>query len=165
MFDGSTKTFEMLRRPDTLQVVGLHGDKVVIVEDEQPGRKPRIHFPGGRLDAVDISWEQGAQREMKEETGMAFKTWRLIDVQQPLPKAEWFVPWYLATDFLQSEDQNLDEDGEKIKVLEVGYEELRKKVLSGEEPTMQYAVPLFLKCPRLADLLALPEFVGKEVDR
>ncbi len=50
MFDGSTKTFELLKRPDTVQIIAIDNGELVLVNDEQPGRTPRIHFPGGRVD-------------------------------------------------------------------------------------------------------------------
>ena len=53
MFGGSTKTFEMLWRPDTVQIIGVKDDKIVLVKDEQPGRSVRTHFPGGRTDDTD----------------------------------------------------------------------------------------------------------------
>jgi hypothetical protein len=36
MFDGSTKTFEMLKRPDTVQIILVRDNKILLVEDEQP---------------------------------------------------------------------------------------------------------------------------------
>ncbi|MFO0971471.1 MAG: hypothetical protein U0520_03950, partial [Candidatus Saccharimonadales bacterium] len=36
MFDGTTETFEMLRRPDTVQVICIDEGKVLVLEEEQP---------------------------------------------------------------------------------------------------------------------------------
>lgn len=165
MFDGSAKTFEMLRRPDTVQVIAIKDNKVVLVKDEQPGRKVRTHFPGGRADPEDDSWLEAGQREMLEETGMKFKSWRLVDVVQPQPKIEWFAPWLLAFDFESQGEQTLDSDGERIEVIGMEFDEIRKFVLDSVEPTLNYAIPLMNKVKSIEELLSLPEFQGKEVDR
>jgi ADP-ribose diphosphatase len=164
MFDGSTKTFELLKRSDTTQIIVVQDGKLFLVNDEQPGRSPRLHFPGGRADE-DNSWHEAAVRELLEETGLVCKNLKLIDVVQPVPKIEWFVPWFVATDILSHKAQKLDADGEKIEVIQKSFEDIRELVLKGREPTMQYATGLFLRCKTLDDLLNLPEFQGEEVDR
>ena len=164
MFDGAKKTFEMLKRWDTLQIIAIKDGKIVIVKDEQPGRPVQTHVPGGRSDDSDTSWLAAAQREMLEETGMSFKNWRLIAVEQPQPKIEWFGVFYLATDFVDQIDQNLD-SGEKIEVLRWDFNYLRNYVLTGTEPTLNYMIPLMNACKTLDDLLVLPEFTGIETDR
>src|SRR5487761_1525106 len=68
MCDGSTKTFEMLKRPDTVQIVAIKDGKIVMVDDEQPNRAACVHFPGGILDKDDVSWLAAAKRELVEET-------------------------------------------------------------------------------------------------
>src|SRR5260370_35218525 len=96
MFDGSTKTFELLKRPDTVQVVVVRGQKILLVDDEQPGRAPRLHLPGGRADDEDESWLATPQRELREETGFACSDWRPFEATQPIPRAEWSVPSVFA---------------------------------------------------------------------
>ena len=39
MFDGTTETFEMLKRPDTVEVIAIKDDKLVVVHEQQPGTK------------------------------------------------------------------------------------------------------------------------------
>jgi len=39
MFDGSTETFEMLKRPDTIKIIAIKDKKIVILEEEQPDHK------------------------------------------------------------------------------------------------------------------------------
>ena len=36
MFDGSIKTFEMVRRPDTVATIAVIEDKIIVLEEEQP---------------------------------------------------------------------------------------------------------------------------------
>lgn len=43
MFDGTTQTFEKLKRPDTIMVIPVTEDgKIILTEQEQPGKKPFI---------------------------------------------------------------------------------------------------------------------------
>ncbi len=164
LFDGSQATFEMLRRPDTVQVIAVKDQKLILVNDEQPGRTPRVHFAGGRTDDKDDSWESTAKRELTEETGLSFKNWKLIAVNQPIPKIEWFVSWFLATGLESEHEQKLDA-GEKIAPIDFDFETVRQKVMSGDESTLNYAMPLFAKIKNMQELLNLPAFGGKEVDR
>ena len=163
MFDGSKATFEMLRRPDTIQVIAVKDGKLVMVNDEQPNRKAQIHFPGGRADREGESWLDAAKREMREETGMTFKNWRLVLVQQPLIKVEWFVVWFLAMDFESQGEQDLD-NGERITVEPTDFETVRSFAFDPENAAMSYAMFMFSKFPDIQTVMAAPEFQGKEVD-
>ncbi len=165
MFDGTTKTFEMLRRPDTVQVIVVRGTDILLVEDEQPGRSAPTHFPGGRADDTDASWLAAAQRELREETGCVCKKWRLVAAPQPIIKIEWFTPIFLATDIAEQHAQQLDQDGEKITLQWRSFDSVRTAVLDGREQTMQYLVPYFNQVTSLEQLLALPAFDGTATDR
>lgn len=164
MFDGTTKTFEMLKRADTVQVIVVREDSLLLVHDEQPGRPIQIHFPGGRADDHDTSWLTAAQRELREEAGLVCKTWRLVSVSQPIIKIEWFTPIFIATDIEEELPQKLDADGERITTEWVPFDEVRKAVLSGETPMMQYLVPFFSRVNSIKELLNCRQFEGLEVD-
>ncbi|HSX53318.1 MAG TPA: NUDIX hydrolase [Patescibacteria group bacterium] len=164
LFDGTNATFELLKRPDTVQIIAIKNGKLILVNDEQPGRSARLHFPGGRADETDDSWETAARRELLEETGLSFKIWKLINVSQPIPKMEWFVPWYLATELEAEQKQNLDA-GEKIEVKEVDFNTVLKMIIDGHEQTMSYAMPIFSKLKSIEELLGMTEFTGREVDK
>ena len=119
MPDGSVKTFEMLRRPDTVMVIALDeaGD-VLVIDEKQPGGIVRKnHLPVGRVDSSDESVLAAAQRELREETGCTFpdSDWGLLDVVQMEKKIEWFTYLLLATGALHRAAQHLDA-GEDITV-------------------------------------------------
>jgi ADP-ribose pyrophosphatase len=38
LYDGTATTFERIRRPDTVEVIGVTDHKILIVNDEQPMR-------------------------------------------------------------------------------------------------------------------------------
>lgn len=123
LFDGSTATFEMLKRPDTVKVIAVKEDKIVVTEQEQPNTGVFYSFPGGRHDTESETELQAAQRELLEETGMTFSNWRLIAAVQPEVKIDWVVYTFLATGFLSQDEQRLDA-GEKIRVVLKTIEEI-----------------------------------------
>ena len=163
MFDGSTETFEMLKRPDTVQILAVKDGKLVMVNDAQPNRGTQLHFPGGRVDDTDADWLAAARREMLEETGCRFKNWRLIAVYQPAMKVEHFAAWFLATDFASEQEPHLD-NGEKIETVLYSFDDVKDKVM-GADAVVSYAIPLFIKLNSLEDVLAQPEFTGQEAER
>lgn len=164
LFDGSYATFEMLKRPDSMQIIAIKEGKVIILEDEQPGRGPLLCLPGGRPEPTDISWEAAARRELLEETGMAFKTWKLVDVSQPVRKIEWFSPVFVATDFESQVDQKLDA-GEKIRINMVDFSAFRAAVFSDEDPKLSYLRLLLIGIKTIEELQALKPFSGQEIER
>ncbi|HOY46028.1 MAG TPA: NUDIX hydrolase [Candidatus Dojkabacteria bacterium] len=122
MFDGSTSTFEMLKRPDTVMIIPVTEDnRIILTRQEQPGH----HFTGlagGRLDRNETIIE-AAQRELLEETGLKASTFELLNSFQPAgEKIDWFVFTLIARNCKKVQDQNLD-SGEKVEIIEVDFEE------------------------------------------
>jgi len=156
MFDGSYATFEMLKRPDTIKIIAIKNDKIVIVNEQQPHCPAFIDVPGGRHDVEKESELDAAKRELLEETGMSFKNWRLLSVHQRMPKIEQFVYVFLATGFAKQYPQKLD-SGEKITVELVSFDEL--KALAGDPRARYLPTELLSKVNALEELSALPEYV------
>src|SRR5688572_13741974 len=163
MYDGTIKTFEMIKTFDYVQIVAARDGKLLIIDDDQPHRGMHTHFPGGRADEPGESWLDAAKREMREETGLSFKTWKLIAVYQPSSVIEQFAVWFLATDF-ESEQEQAWDPGEKIDVKLLPFEQVRAMIFGSDSPTMTYAMPLFWHFQTLDALLAAPEFTGMEIE-
>jgi len=123
MFDGSKATFEKLKRPDTVVVFPVLPDgKILLLEQEQPGREPFISTPGGRVDeGEDIL--SAAKRELLEETGYEADEYFLWDAQQPVSKIEWAVYTFIAKGLKKVAEMNPDA-GEKLKLMPVSFDEL-----------------------------------------
>ncbi len=155
LFDGSTKTFEMLKRPDTVKVIAIKDNKMVVLNQEQPGMSLFYDVPGGRHDEESETELEAAKRELVEETGLSFRTWRLISVWQPLPKIEQFVYEFLAYD-LESEIAAHPDAGEKIDVQFLTLDEVKTMM---NDPKNRYLPKEILeKVNTIDDLLTLPEY-------
>lgn len=125
MFDGSYQTFEMLRRPDSTLVIGIQGDQLVLLDEEQPGKIiQNNHLPGGRLEGGEDALD-GAKREMEEETGLRFNDWALLEIVQPAVKIEWFVYVYVAIN-VSEEVATAHEVGEKIVIKHATFSDFKK---------------------------------------
>ncbi|HSX23477.1 MAG TPA: NUDIX hydrolase [Candidatus Saccharimonadales bacterium] len=163
LFDGTSAVFERLKRPDTATVVPILGDKIIVLEDEQPSMGMKVTFPGGRVDETDQSILEAAKRETLEETGYEFKQWRLIGVLQPHPKIEWFIHSFIAWDGQKVAEPHLDA-GEKITLRLEDFDAVKKMWTEGVG-YMGESKRFFGHVTSIEELLALPEFKGQEVDR
>lgn len=163
LFDGSSHTFEMLKRTDTVTAICLVDDKIVVISDEQPHLGARESFPGGRVDKTDETIQVAAEREIREETGYSFKNWRLIKVWQPYRKIEWFVYVWLAWEVIDQQPPEVD-PGEKIVVEKLDIETCQQKV-SARVGYLGESADLFAQAKTIEGLLELPEFEGQIVER
>jgi ADP-ribose pyrophosphatase len=155
MFDGSFETFEMLKRPDTVKVIAIRDNKILICEEQQPNTKIFFDVPSGRHDVERESELDAAKREVLEETGMTFKSWRLISVNQPFNKIDWFVYIFLATDFIDQTEQKLDA-GEKITVHMKSFEETLKLA---DDPRNRYIpIEILEESKSIEGLQSLPKY-------
>ena len=163
MFDGSKEMFEMLKRPDTTAVICVVDGKILVLDEEQPNSGKRQSFPGGRVEPNDESIVAAAQREVLEETGYSFQNWKLVKVWQPHTKLEWFVHLLLAWDELEQQD-TAHEAGEKIAIEELTFDEVKQLVIN-KAGHLGESLAVFESVNSLEELLALPEFVGREIER
>lgn len=122
VYDGSYQTFEMLRRPNTLQVLPIIEDKILIAHEEQPNKPKSYTLFGGRQEQHEIPLD-GAKREFLEETGMVADTWELWQTIEPYTKIDWTIYTYIARNCNHSQAPQLD-PGEHIESVLVSFEEL-----------------------------------------
>jgi ADP-ribose pyrophosphatase len=129
LFDGSTTVFESIRRTDTIIVLPIVGDKIVITDQEQPIHGKFHTFIGGRMEEGEDPLA-AAKRETLEESGLASDDWELIKSYSPRSYLDWSIHFYVARDCKKIQEPNL-EPGEKIVLKEVTWEEFIK--LLGDE--------------------------------
>jgi ADP-ribose pyrophosphatase len=122
MFDGTTEIFEKLKRPDTVVVFPVLPDgRILLTEQEQPGKEPFIGATGGRVDEEEGILE-AAKRELLEESGYKAEKFILWDAQQPVGKIEWAIYTFVAKGLTKIAGPDLD-PGEKITLKPVSFDE------------------------------------------
>ncbi len=120
MFDGSEATFEMLKRPNTVQVIAARGESILIGEEEQPNYAKCLTLFGGRVEAGETELN-AAKRELLEEAGLASEDWMLYRMDEPVLKLDWQIHTFIARDCRTVADQQLD-SGERISIKEVSFD-------------------------------------------
>jgi 8-oxo-dGTP pyrophosphatase MutT (NUDIX family) len=122
LFDGTKTTFEKLMRPDTVVVFPVTDDgKIILTEQEQPGKEAFIGAAGGRVDKGEAIIE-AAKRELLEETGCSASKYILWDSRHPTSKIDWVVYTFIAKGIKKVSNLSLDA-GEKISLKEVSVDE------------------------------------------
>ena len=124
MFDGSFKTFEMVKRLDTVSGICVTRDKkIIMTKQEQPGSQPFYSVPSGRVEREELPLD-AFLRELKEETG--YESYNVVPYQMPFPtrlsKVEWNIYNYLAKNCNKISDQNLD-NGERIEIMLLNWDD------------------------------------------
>lgn len=122
LFDGSTTTFEMIKRNPSAHTIATVGDKIIIVRQRQPSVNYWYYsLPGGRVDPGEDSL-QAAKRELLEETGYSSdiinEGWKF----EGQTKIDYLESIFIAKDCIKITEQKLDA-GEKLEVLFLSFEE------------------------------------------
>jgi len=119
LYDGSTGTFEMLKRPGTIQIIPVSGSEIYLSLEEQP-TKPRTYtLFGGRMEPDELPLVT-AKRELIEEAGLESNDWELIKTYEYEGKIEWPMYLFIARNCKQTAKQHLD-PGEKIDIKKVSF--------------------------------------------
>lgn len=121
MFDGSFEIFERVKRPDTATVIPIVGDKIMMIEEEQPGKRRYFGFPGGRIDLGENELA-AAKRELLEETGMVARSWKLLFAEEPINKMVWTIYTYVARGCVKIQEPHFD-PGERIRAKLISFEQ------------------------------------------
>ncbi len=123
LYDGTTTTFEKLKRPDTVVVFAVMPDgKILLTKQEQPGKAAFIGATGGRVDDGEDPLT-AAKRELLEESGYEASHFMLWRAEHPTSKIDWVVYTFIAKGLTRVCDPHLDE-GEKITLMPVSLDEL-----------------------------------------
>ena len=125
LYDGSSATFEKLKRQDTVVVIATSGDKVVTLKQSQPGAGWFFSEPAGRMDKKGENPKATARRELLEETGMKPKEIFLWKKIRPSDKIVYTIHLFIARGCKKVAEQNLDA-GEKIQVFLQSFEDWLK---------------------------------------
>ncbi len=152
MFDGTTRTFECAKRQYVVTVIAVIGDKIVVLNEEQPGMRKRVNFIGGGINDSEDPYT-AAIREIHEETGMTFKNVKLVSIEDiGGPKLDWWAYRFVATE-LVSEEEPHPGAGEKIEVTLLPFDQVKQ--MSDDNIFMSYR--LMKRVNSLHDITDLPE--------
>ncbi len=123
MYDGKKKTFEKLKRPDSVAVFPiLPNGKILLTRQSQPGRDEFTDVPSGRVDEGEDPLEAGL-RELKEETGYTSKDIVLWKAEHATTKIDWVTYVFIAHNCEKVSGMEID-NGEKIELFEASLDEL-----------------------------------------
>lgn len=128
LFDGSSTTFECLKRPDTVVVIPVQGTDVFYARQEQPNIPPFISLFGGRAEKGEAPLE-AAKRELLEETGLTSNNWEQIRCYSAPSKIDWKIYFFVARDCMKTAEQHLDA-GEKITVHTASIDDFINKIVT-----------------------------------
>lgn len=122
LYDGTTATFEKLKRADTAVVFPVLPDgRILLTEQEQPGKEPFIGACGGRIDEGEDALA-AAKRELLEESGYEAREFILWDARHSTSKIDWVIYTFIAKGLKRVAELNLD-GGEKIRLKPVTLDE------------------------------------------
>jgi ADP-ribose pyrophosphatase len=124
-FDGSYSTYESVKKPDTVIIIPVIGEEVVMVKELQPHWVYSIInlVAGGVNEDEDL--EKAARRELEEETGMIFENFYLVGVDAYVSGVDWNFYTFVAKDLKETRSKKLD-PGEQNEVVMVSHQELVK---------------------------------------
>lgn len=111
LFDGSVTQFERIVREDSVQVIPILNNTIVVAHEQQPNAS-FTGLIGGRCEPGEDALS-AAKRELAEESGLVSDHWEKIAVWQPDGMMIWSIHLYIARNCYQKTQPHLD-PGERI---------------------------------------------------
>lgn len=156
MYNGSLATFEMLKRPNTIEVIATQDNKILLSVQSQPTKANFYSLFGGRSDPGEEPLAT-AKRELREESGLESNNWELYKIYEPFHKIDWQIYTYIARNCVSTGRQQLD-SGEKIEVIKCTFDEFVEIVLSNKYWGNELALDI---CKKLRNPTKLSTFKRK----
>ncbi|MFP4567948.1 MAG: NUDIX hydrolase [Candidatus Woesearchaeota archaeon] len=136
-FDGSYKTFEAVKRKESVQLIAITPEKnILLLEEEQPFLGKYLSLVGGICESDDP--RDDAIRELGEETGMVCEDLEFWQITGFSAKVIWNTTYFIARGCKKAIDIHLDA-GERISVFELSFDEFVQKVLSDSFRNKEFA--------------------------
>ncbi len=141
LFDGTTTTFEALKRPDTAYVIPVLGDGMLLIawERQPPSEKRMYGLIGGRIEGGEGPMA-AAIRELREEAGLVADELTSWEAFQFLPRLDWAVYTFIARGC--SEVKRSLDAGEDIELVKVSLDDLFDIAASDEFVDVEIALRL-----------------------
>lgn len=151
LFDGSHKTFEKIKRHDTVNVLPVTDyGKIILSIQEQPGTQAFIGSFGGGLEEGEDPLK-AAKRELLEESGYGAQEFVLWDAVQFIDKIDWVIYTFIAKGCTKVAEPSPDA-GEKIALKFVTFDEYLKIVAQENYRDTEVALKMFRACQTPAEL-------------
>jgi ADP-ribose pyrophosphatase len=153
LFDGSSTTFEAVRRVPTVQILATTSeDRLILLREQQPFVGSFVAVPGGRVEQGKTP-EEAVRQELLEELGMEPGELVLWQERRFSSSLQWVSYDYIARRCVQVHEPN-QEPGERIEPFFVSFEEFLDRV---EEPEFRNR--------DLTERLFRMRYAGGELDR
>lgn len=121
-FDGTYKTFEMVRLSSAVQIIAITPEKqIILVKESQPNKFNFISVVGGGIEK-DETPQEAAKRELLEELGMICSELVQFDVGHLSSKIDYNCYYFVAKNCKQVQEQDLD-SGEMIEPFVVDFDD------------------------------------------
>ncbi len=121
LLDGSIKAFDQVKRDDTVQVIALKDDKVILSNEIQPHVGRRVGLFGGHVEPGEDPLT-AAKRELYEEAGFHSDRWEKLNTYSYKFGIDRNVHYYIARD-CQQVSQPAREPGEQVELYPISYHE------------------------------------------
>lgn len=123
MFDGTTRTFEAVRRIPTTQILAITPEKnIIMLSEEQPHYGKYLSVPGGQVER-DETPEEATKKELIEECGFTSDDLKLWKVTNSGGKVDWESYYYIAKNCKKTHNVKGDSAGEKIRMEELSFDD------------------------------------------
>ncbi len=133
LYDGTTATFERVKRADAVHTVGvLLNKKILLTWDEQPDRSGVLTPAGGRVEAGETP-AAAAKREFLEETGYKIGTLMPWHEYAPSAKTDWMVYAFVGKNLRRVSEPTPDA-GERIELRTFAFDEF---LALGSHPSLR----------------------------
>ncbi len=129
LFDGSSETFEAVRRRGTVQLIVVNEGSIILLEEESPMGEKFISMPGGMIDWGENT-KESAEREMLEETGMKGNLEEYMERVYE-GKLHWDNHYFLCKDAEKVSEPEPD-PGEKFYLIRLSFDDFIEKAMSEE---------------------------------
>jgi ADP-ribose pyrophosphatase len=161
--DGRRHSRDVVIHPGAVAIVGLLADRrlLLVRQYRHPTGETLMEIPAGTLDMMDDgSVEEplpAAKRELWEETGYNAGAWRLLSSFWTAPGfASEFMHLYLATDLKQDPDYEGPDEDERLRVVEMDFDEALAQASDGTLKDAKTIIGLYMT-ERLARAGEVPE--------
>lgn len=123
MFDGTTRTFEGIKRIPSTQIFAITKEKkIIMLKEQQPNVGKFLSVPGGQVERNETSL-QATKKELKEECGLTSKNLKLWKITNSGGKIDWESHYYIAKNCEKTHKPETNTAGEKIQIQELEFEE------------------------------------------